>query len=75
MLDVNSVNNAFTSTSTQFENDLSGRIQALQGKDATNAELINMQFELSRWQLATNLHSNVLRTMSEGIRSTIQNLR
>ena len=75
MLDVDFVNNTFSSTSTQFENDVTSRIQQLQGKDATNVDLINLQFQLSRWQLATNLHSNVLRTLTEGIRSTIQNLR
>lgn len=75
MLDVDSVNNTFTTTSTQFENDVTSRIQQLQGKDANNIDLINLQFQLSRWQLATNLHSNVLKTLAEGIRSTIQNLR
>ncbi len=75
MLDVDTVNNTFTTTSTQFENDVTNRIQQLQGKDANNIDLINLQFQLSRWQLATNLHSNVLKTLAEGIRSTIQNLR
>ncbi len=75
MLDVDTVNNTFTTTSTQFENDVTARIQQLQGKDANNIDLINLQFQLSRWQLATNLHSNVLKTLAEGIRSTIQNLR
>lgn len=75
MLDVNFVNQTFGETSAQFEQDLTSRIENLQGQDLTNAELLELQFQTSRWQLATNLHSNVIRTLTEGIRSTIQNLR
>ncbi len=45
------------------------------GEEMTNAEMIDLQFKLSQWQMASSMQSNIMKSMSDGVKSTIQNLR
>lgn len=70
-----SVNNALSGSASRIENDLQANLNSLQDGDVSQAEMIQIQYELSKWTMVTNLQSNVMKTVSEGIKSTIQNVR
>lgn len=72
---IDNVNSTLGNAAAQFEGNVEQKVQSLQGKDVSNQEMLDLQFQLSKWQLATSLQSNVMKTLSEGIRGTIQNLR
>lgn len=69
------VNQALNSTVGNIENRLRSDLSAAQGGDLSQQDMMKLQFELSKWQLVTNLQSNIMKTLSEGIKGTIQNMR
>jgi len=73
--DMGSVNNALNSTVGSIESKLQQNIAASQGGDLSQGEMIQLQYELGKWQMVTNLQSNIMKTLSEGIKGTIQNMR
>jgi type III secretion apparatus needle protein len=72
---IDSVNSTLGNAAATFEKNVDQKVSSLQGKDVSNQEMLDLQFQLSKWQLATSLQSNVMKTLNEGIRGTIQNLR
>jgi len=50
-------------------------VKDLQGKDMTSAQMLAFQYQLSKWQLATQLESQAMKSVADGIKGTIQNLR
>ncbi len=73
--DMGSVNNALNSSVGNLESKLRQNMQAAQGGDLSQQDMMNLQFELSKWQLVTNLQSNIMKTLSEAVKGTIQNMR
>jgi hypothetical protein len=73
--DMGSVNTALNSTVGSLEGKLRTNLSAAQGGDLSQPEMMNLQFELSKWQLVTNLQSNIMKTLSEAVKGTIQNMR
>ncbi|HVJ69775.1 MAG TPA: EscF/YscF/HrpA family type III secretion system needle major subunit [Caulifigura sp.] len=73
--DMGSVNNTLNSTVGNLEGKLRTQLQASQGGDLSQPEMMDLQFQLSKWQLVTNLQSNIMKTLSEAVKGTIQNMR
>ena len=42
---------------------------------SAETDLLNIQMKLQKWTMATQLQSNILKTISESMKSTIQNIR
>lgn len=54
------------------------KLDQIQGteSDPTNPDdILKMQQMMQKWTIATQLQSNTLKTMGDGIKSTIQNIR
>ena len=73
--DMGSVNNALNSTVGSLESNLRSNLNASKNGDLSQQDMMNLQFQLSKWQLVTNLQSNVMKTLSDAVKGTIQNLR
>lgn len=73
--DMSSVNTALNSTVGNLEGKLRTDLNASQNGDLSQTDMMNLQFELSKWQLVTNLQSNVMKTLSDAVKGTIQNMR
>jgi type III secretion apparatus needle protein len=73
--DMGSVNTALNSTVGSLESNLRSNLNASKTGDLSQQDMMNLQFQLSKWQLVTNLQSNVMKTLSDAVKGTIQNLR
>ena len=73
--DLASLNSQLGSASSSIEAQLQSTTAGLQGKDISQTDMLNLQFQMNKWQLVTSLQSNMVKTISDGIKSTIQNLR
>ena len=58
-----------------METAIDNAVKELNGKDMTSAQMLAFQYQLSKWQLATNLESQAMKSVADGIKGTIQNLR
>jgi hypothetical protein len=58
-----------------MENAIDAAVKELNGKDMTSAQMLAFQYQLSKWQLATQLESQAMKSVADGIKGTIQNLR
>jgi ABC-type uncharacterized transport system involved in gliding motility auxiliary subunit len=58
-----------------MEKNISTSVQELKGQDMTSAQMLAFQYQLSKWQLATQLESQAMKSVADGIKGTIQNLR
>lgn len=73
-LDMDTVYQVLNVSVVQAENQVQAALAAYT-KNPTEPNLIALQVALQKWQIATSVESNVLKTLSTGIQSTIQNLR
>ena len=58
-----------------METAIDASVKSLNGQDMTSAQMLAFQYQLSKWQLATQLESQAMKSVSDGIKGTIQNLR
>ncbi len=58
-----------------METAIDSAVKELNGKDMTSAQMLAFQYQLSKWQLATQLESQAMKSVADGIKGTIQNLR
>jgi len=72
-VNLETANNQLTKMVTTRESDLSSKIQSADPNDMK--QMLDLQHSMQKWTLATNLQSNAMKTMSDGIKSTIQNVR
>jgi hypothetical protein len=59
----------------KMETAIDAGVKELNGKDMTSAQMLAFQYQLSKWQLATQLESQAMKSVADGIKGTIQNLR
>jgi hypothetical protein len=59
----------------KMETAIDSAMTDLNGKDMTSAQMLAFQYQLSKWQLATQLESQAMKSVADGIKGTIQNLR
>ncbi len=55
------------------EADLTSKMQSADPNDMK--QMLDLQHSMQKWTLATNLQTNAMKTLSDGIKSTIQNIR
>ncbi len=74
-LTFDNVNASIAERVAALEATLSSQMESYDASTATSADLINLQVGLQKWTLATNLQSNALKTLGEGLKSTVSNIR
>lgn len=57
------------------EAKLRKEMESFDAKDASQEDMIKLQMGLQKWTMAVQLQSNVLKTIGESMKSTIQNIR
>lgn len=72
-INLDSANSQFTNVVTAQEDQLAAKIASADPNDMRS--MLDLQQNLQKWTLATNLQSNAMKTLADGIKSTIQNLR
>lgn len=73
--DLGSIHTALNAATNTVGQKVATQLNAAQGKDLSDTELLGLQHELNRWNIITSLQSNVMKTMADGLKSTIQNMR
>ncbi len=71
--DLNSVYTQLGSSVQNLETDLSNFAQTMNPNSQT--DMIKLQQMMQKWTIATEMQSNTLKTISEGIKSTVGNIR
>lgn len=71
---LSNVQNSLSGAVSQLEGDINSSMPT-NGESMTNEEMISLQFQLSQWQLATSLQTNMMKSLTDGVKSTIQNMR
>lgn len=69
------MNTKFSTAVAGLETDLGQQLADFDPKTATSADMINLQMGLQKWTMATQLQSNALKTIGDGLKSTVSNLR
>jgi len=72
-VNLETANSQLTTMVTTRESDLSSKISSADPNDMK--QMLDLQHSMQKWTLATNLQSNAMKTMADGIKSTIQNVR
>ncbi len=44
-------------------------------ENASSADLVNLQFAMQKWTMTLDLSSNTLKTVGEGMRNTVANIK
>ena len=71
--DLNSVYTQLGNSVQNLETDLSNFAQTMNPNSQT--DMIKLQQMLQKWTIATEMQSNTLKTISDGIKSTVGNIR
>lgn len=74
-LTLGNVNDALGDAVNTVENDLQAQISGFDAATADSADLISLQLAMSKWSLATQLQSNTIKTVSEGLKTAVGNIR
>jgi len=69
------VNTALGSTVNNLGQRVQSQMNANRGGDMTEVEMINLQHEMNRWSMMVNMQTNIMKTMSDGMKSIISNMR
>lgn len=59
----------------QIETSFQDELESFDPQTASSADLIQLQAGMQKWTIATNLQTNTLKTVGEGLKSTVQNIR
>jgi len=70
-------NTVFQGVTKNAESELEAAMQKLgKGTAAEQSKALqDVAFKMQKWTLATNMQSNVVKSLSEGMKSIIQNVR
>ena len=72
-VNLNTANDQMTSMVTAREDQLTQQLSNANPDDMRS--MLELQHSMQKWTLATNMQSNTMKTLADGIKSTIQNLR
>jgi len=72
-INLDQMNNSLTTMTDKREKDLSSKLDKADPSDMK--EMLSLQQDMQKLTLATNLQTNAMKTLSDGIKSTIQNIR
>ena len=73
--DLGSVNTALNSAVASIGGEITSKMNIAQGRDMTEVEMMDMQYSLNRWSIITQMQSNVMKTMADGMKGIIQNMK
>ena len=72
-LNLDNIYNKLGETTRSIEDDIA---QHLETMDSSNtSDVLRLQQLMQKWSIATQVQSNTLKTIGEGIKSTVQNIR
>lgn len=74
-VNINELNSQLSNAVGNVENDLQAQISGFDAANASSADMIALQYSMQKWSMATNLQSNVMKTMGEGLKSIVSNIR
>jgi type III secretion apparatus needle protein len=74
-IDISSINNTLNAGLQRTGSDLRTKIGAAQGKDLSDEEMMQLQFDVQNWSLMVNLQSNIMKAMSDAMKNTVSNMR
>jgi type III secretion apparatus needle protein len=74
-LDISGVNNTLSAGVGRTGQGLRTKIEAAQGKDLSDTEMIALQMDVQNWTLMVNMQSNIMKTMGDAMKNTVANLR
>lgn len=75
-LNITEAFNALDRSSLNFETKIRDYIAGIDPEAGmTSLEMLNLQKMMQDWTLATNLESNTIKTIGDGIKATISNIR
>jgi Type III secretion needle MxiH, YscF, SsaG, EprI, PscF, EscF len=72
-LNLNSVYSRLGGQVGGFESELNGALGGGQADDMQS--LLNTQYQLQRWSMATELQTNTMKVIGDSLKNTIQNIR
>jgi len=77
-LDISAVFNSLSATMEAYDTKIRDQIAAGgSGENGTfsNTELITLQSDLNQWSLINSLESNIVKTISDTMKGTVQNIK
>ena len=69
------INSRLGNTVSSIGSNVQTKLNATNGGDMTEVEMINLQHDLSKWSMMVNMQTNVLKTMSDAMKSIVGNMR
>jgi type III secretion apparatus needle protein len=69
------INKQLGEATSKIESSIKKDMENFDPQTASQADMIKLQMGLQKWTMAVQLQSNVMKTISEGMKSTIQNIR
>lgn len=73
--DVGSVFSSLSTAVSGAGNTIESKMRSMDPNNINHQDMIMMQMEVSKWQMMTSIQSNVMKSLTDGIKSTIANLR
>ena len=72
-LNMDAVFSKLGQTTEKIEGDIKSHTETM---DSSNtADMLKLQQMMQKWTVATQVQSNTMKTIGEGIKSTVQNIR
>ncbi len=65
----------FTDSVTKAQTNLETQLKNYDPQSSTSADLINLQFAIQKWSMTADMSSNTLKTIGEGMRNSIANIK
>ena len=72
---LNDVNSALGSTVNSLGGEIQSKMNAAQGGNMSEVQMIDLQHSLNKWSIMLNLQTNIMKTMADGMKSVVQNMR
>ena len=73
--DLDGVNRALGATVGTLGSQIQSKMGALQGAEMSELDMIDLQHSLNKWSMMVNMQTNILKTMSDGMKSIVTNMR
>jgi len=72
-LNLDNIYNKLGQTTSSIEDEIAEHLQTMDSSNTT--DVLKLQQLMQKWSIATQVQSNTLKTIGEGIKSTVQNIR
>ncbi|WP_461833090.1 EscF/YscF/HrpA family type III secretion system needle major subunit [Desulfothermus sp.] len=72
-LNLDNIYNKLGEATTSIEDEIAQHLETMDSSNTT--DVLKLQQLMQKWSIATQVQSNTLKTIGEGIKSTVQNIR